>query len=87
MFDVPGVDEHFAINGFELIGAWSEHLYDDIWSLSWWRELVAVPIALDEVEHQVPDIKGLTPHSTAVVPAQCLLVLERPKEGDVARFI
>ena len=52
-----------------------EHFRDDIWSLLWWRELVAVLIALDEAEHQVPDIEGLTPHSMAVVPAQCLLVL------------
>ena len=87
MFDVPGVDEDFTVDGPELIGVWSEHLYDDIRSLPQWRELVAVLVALDEVEHQVPDIEGLTPHSTAVVPAQHLLALGRAEEGNVARFI
>ena len=43
-------------------------------------------VALDEVEYQVPDVEGPTPHSTAV-PAQRLLVLDRADEGDVARFI
>ena len=51
MFDVPGIDEDFAVDGPELIGAWSEHLRDDIWSLPRWRELVAVLVALGEVEH------------------------------------
>ena len=35
----------------ELMGAWSEHLHDDIWSLPWWRELVTVLVSLDKVEH------------------------------------
>ena len=48
---------------------------------------MVVLVALDEVEHQVPDVEGPTPHSSAVVPAQCLLVLGRAEEGDVARFI
>ena len=51
MFDVSGVDEDFAVDGLELVGAWSEHLRDDIWSLPWRRELVAVLIALDKAEH------------------------------------
>ena len=51
MFDVLGVDEDFAVDGLELVGAWLEHLCDDIWSLPWWRELVAVLVAQDEVEH------------------------------------
>ena len=51
MFDVPGVDEDFAIDGLELIGAWSEHLRDDVRSLPRRRELVAVLVALDEAEH------------------------------------
>ena len=67
MFNVLGVDEDFAIDGPKLIGAWSEHLHDDVWSLPWWRELMVVFVALDKVEHQVPDIEGLTPHSTTVV--------------------
>ena len=28
-----------------------------------------VLVALDEAEHQVPDVEGPTPHSMAVVPA------------------
>ena len=64
-----------------------EHLYDDVRSLPWQRELVAVLIALDEAEYQVPDIEGPTPHSMAVVPAQCLMVFGRAEEGDIAHFI
>ena len=30
LFDVPGVDEDFAVDGPELVGAWSEHLHDDV---------------------------------------------------------
>ena len=51
MFDVPGIDEDFTIDGPELIGAWSEHLHDDLWCLPWRRELVAVLVALDKTEH------------------------------------
>ena len=51
MFDVLGVDEDFAVDGLELIGAWSEHLRDDVWSVPRWRELLGVLIALDEAEH------------------------------------
>ena len=53
----------------------TEHLHDDVWSIPRWRELVAVLVALDKVEHQVPDVEGLTPHSMVVVLAQRLLVL------------
>ena len=75
MFDVLGVDKNFVVDGPELIGAGSKHLHDDVRSLPWRRELVAVLVALDKMEHQVPDVEGLTPHSMAVVPAQFLLVL------------
>ena len=51
MFDVPSVDEDFAVDGLELVGARSEHLRNDVWSLPWWRELMAVLVALDEVKH------------------------------------
>ena len=87
MFDVPGIDKDFAIDGLELIGAWSEHLRDDVWSLPWRRELVAVLVALYKVEHQVPNIEGPTPHSMVVEPAQLLLVLGRAEEGYITRFI
>ena len=46
-----------------------------------------VLLALDEAEHQVPDVEGLAPHSSAVVPSQRLLVLGRAEEGDVTRFV
>ena len=36
---------------------------------------MTVFVALDEVEYQVPDIEGPTPHSTVVLPMQRLLVL------------
>ena len=48
---------------------------------------MAVLAALDEAEDQVSDVEGLTPHSTAVVPSQCLLVLGRVEEGNVVPFI
>ena len=48
---------------------------------------MAVLVALDKEEHQVLDVEGPTPYSTAVVPVQHLLVLGRVKEDDVARFI
>ena len=51
MFDVPGVDKYFVVDGLELVGAWSKHLRNDIRSLPRWRELVAVLVALDEAEH------------------------------------
>ena len=48
---------------------------------------MAVLVALDEAEHQVPDIEGPPPHLTAVVPAQRLLVLGWVEEGNIACFI
>ena len=44
-------------------------------------------VALDEAEYQVPDVEGLTPHSMAMVLAQCLLVLGRVEEGNITCFI
>ena len=75
MFDVLGIDEYFAFDGPKLVGAWSEHLRDGVRSLQRRGELVTVFVALDEAEHQVPDVEGPTPHSTAVVPMPCLLIL------------
>ena len=48
---------------------------------------MAVLVALDEAEHQVLDVEGLTLHSMAVVPVQRLLVLGRAEEGNITRFI
>ena len=67
MFDVSGIDEDFIVDGLKLIGAWSEHLCDDVRSLPRRGELVVVLVALDEVENQVSDVERLTPHSTVVV--------------------
>ena len=75
MLDVLGIGNDLTVDGLELVCARSEHLHDDVRSLPWWRELVAVLVALDEAEHQVLDVEGPTPHSMAVVLAQCLLVL------------
>ena len=51
------------------------------------ESFVAVLVALDEAKYQVPDVEGLTLHSMAVVPAQCLLVLGQAEEGNVMCFI
>ena len=51
MFDVPGIGEDFAVDGLELVGAWTEHLRDDVRSFPWWEELVAVLVALDEAKN------------------------------------
>ena len=51
MFNVPGIDEDFAVDGLELVGAQSEHLRNDVRSLPRRRELVTVLVALDEAEH------------------------------------
>jgi len=87
LLDVPCVDEDLAVDGLELVGAGSEHFCDNVQSLLRRRELVIVFVALDKAEHQVPGVEGLTLHPTAVVPAQCLLVLGRAKDGNVACFI
>jgi hypothetical protein len=44
-------------------------------------------VALDEVENQVTDVEGLSIDPTAMVLAQCLLVLGRVEDGDVAGLI
>ena len=69
MFDVLGIDEDFAIDGLELVGAWSEHLRDGVRSFPRWGELVTVFVVLDEAEYQVPDVEGPTLHPMAVVLA------------------
>ena len=48
---------------------------------------MAVLAALDEAKDLVSDVEGPTPHSTAVVPSQRLLVLGRAEEGNIMRFI
>ena len=85
MLDVPCVDEDLVVDGLELVGAGSEHFCDDVWSLPRRRELVMIFIALDEVEYQVPNVEGPTPHPTAVVPTQRLLVLSRAEEAIEVR--
>ena len=48
---------------------------------------MTVLIALHEAKNQVPDVEGLVPHPSVVVPSQRLLVLGRAEEGDVASFV
>jgi hypothetical protein len=48
---------------------------------------VTTLVALDEAENQVTDVYGLSLDPTAVVSVQCLLVLGRVEEGDVAGLI
>ena len=64
-----------------------EYFCDDVWPLLGWGELVAVLVALHEVENQVPDVEGSVPHPSAVVPMQRLLVLGRTEEGNVMIFV
>ena len=47
---------------------------------------MAVLVALHKTEEEVSDVEGLTPHPSAVVPSQRLLVLSRTEEGDVIGF-
>ena len=47
---------------------------------------MAALVALDKAEDEVLDVEGSTPHPSAVVPSQRLLVLGRTEEGDVAGF-
>ena len=44
-------------------------------------------VALDEAEYQVPDVEGPTPHPTAVVLVQHLLVLSQAEEGNFTCLI
>ena len=48
---------------------------------------MTVLVALYEVEDKVPDVEGLVPHPSAMVPSQHLLVLGQTKEGDVVGFV
>ena len=48
---------------------------------------MVVLAALDEAEDQFSNVEGLTPHSTVVVPSQCLLVLGQAEEGNIACFV
>jgi hypothetical protein len=76
-----------AIDGLDLVGARLEDLHDDLWPFPWRRQLVAVLVALDDAEHQVSNVEGVTPNPTAMVPAQGLLVLGGVEESDIAGFI
>ena len=48
---------------------------------------MAILVALHKTEDEVSDVEGSTPHPSAVVPSQRLLVLSQTEEGDVAGFI
>ena len=64
-----------------------KYFHDDVRPLPGWGELVAVLVALHEVENKVPNVEGSVLHPSAVVPSQRLLVLGRTEEGDVAGFV
>ena len=48
---------------------------------------MATLVALDKAEDEVLDVEGSTPHPSAMVSSQRLLVLGQTEEGDVALFI
>ena len=48
---------------------------------------MAVLVALHKAKDEVPDVEGSTPHLSAMVPSQRLLVLGRMEEGDVVGFV
>ena len=48
---------------------------------------MSVLAALGEVEDQVFNVEGPTPHSTAMVLSQLLLVLGRAEEGNITCLI
>ena len=87
MLNVPGIGEDLAVDGFQLVGAWAEYFHDNVQPLPGWVELMAVLVALHEVEDKVPDVEGSVLHPSAVVPSQRLLVLGRTEEGNVAGFV
>ena len=47
---------------------------------------MAVLVALYKAKDKVLDVEGSTPHPSAVVPSQRLLVLSRMEEGDIVGF-
>ena len=48
---------------------------------------MAILVALQEAEDEVPDVEGSVPHPSAMVPSQRLLVLGQTEEGHVMGFI
>ena len=48
---------------------------------------MAALVALDKAEDEVPGVEGSTPHPSAVVPSQRLLVLSQTEVGDVTGFV
>ena len=48
LFDVLGIDEDFAVDGLKLVGAWSEHLRNNVCSSHGGESFVAVLVALDK---------------------------------------
>ena len=45
-----------------------EYFRDDVWPFPGWGEVVAILVTLYEAENKVPDVEGLVPHPSAVVP-------------------
>jgi hypothetical protein len=61
-------------------------LVDDEGDFPWWCQLVAVCVALDPLEHQVPDLKLPTLDVAGVVPPHGMLVPYHVDQGDVVSF-
>ena len=68
VFDVPGIGEDLAVDGFQLVGTWTEYFRDDVRPFLGWGELVAVVVALYKAENKVPDTEGSVSYPSAVVP-------------------
>ena len=64
-----------------------KYFRDDVGPFPGRGEFVAILVALHKAEDKVPNVEGSTPYLSAVVPSQCLLVLSRTEEGDIAGFI
>jgi hypothetical protein len=48
---------------------------------------VPILVALDKAQHKVTDAKGSSLHTTAVIPAQHLLVFSRAEESNIACLV
>ena len=79
--------EDLAVDGFQPVGARAKYFCDDVGPLPGRGEFVAVLVALHKAEDEVSNVEGSTPHPSAVVPSQCLLVLGRAEEGDITSFV
>jgi hypothetical protein len=69
LFDIPSVGEDFVVRGTKLVGPRLEYFHDDVRSFPRQRELVAAFIALDALEHQIPNVESSVVDATSMVLA------------------